>query len=272
MKSGQNCAIKRTIGPDNFLYSKSIIGERKMNYKICVVIPTYKEKLSEKEKKAILNNCKCLNGIRKFFIVPENLDCTFYQKYFPKVRIVRFPDKYFRDIEAYNKLMLSIKFYSKFKKYKYMLICQADVWLLKQTSDLDKIVQQGYDYIGAPWFPKMRIQFPDEKYTRWYFREYRLSVGNGGLSLRNINSTISILKRYFLLKCIWKKNEDLFFSFIGEIIDYNFKIPSVEVAKKFSLESKSQEIIKREKQIPFGVHAYDKYYPKLPYESQEIYK
>lgn len=241
-----------------------------MDYEICVVIPTYKEKLTEKEKLATLNNCMCLNGIRKYFVVPDNLNCSFYKKYFPEVRIVRFPDRYFINIEAYNKLMLNINFYNKFKKYKYILICQTDVWLLKQTSDLKKFVRMGFDYIGAPWFPKMRIQFPDEKYTKWYFKEYRLSVGNGGLSLRNIASTIRILKKYFFLICIWHKNEDLFFSFIGEVLDKNFKIPSTEIAKEFSLEIRSRELIKRKKQIPFGVHAYEKHYPKLPYESQRL--
>lgn len=241
-----------------------------MDYEICAVIPIYKEKLSEKEKVATLNNCKCLKGIRKFFVVPQNLNCTFYQKHFPGVRIVRFSDKYFTNIEAYNKLMLSIKFYKKFKKYKYMLICQTDVWLLKQANDLRKIAQKGYDYIGAPWFPKMRIQFPDEKITKWYFSEYWLTVGNGGLSLRNVESTIKILKKYFFLICIWQKNEDIFFSFIGEVLDKNFKIPSMEIAKEFSLEIRSRELIKRKKQIPFGVHAYEKHYPKLPHESQNL--
>lgn len=251
------------------------MGKRQYEYmkkEVCVIIPVYKEKLSAKEEKATLNNCICLKEVQKFFIVPDNLDCTYYTQVFPKVALVRFPTKYFKSINTYSRLMLSIRFYKKFEEYRYVLICQTDVWLLKNTGTLKKFTKLGYDYIGAPWFPKTRIQFPSQKISNWHFKEYELSVGNGGLSLRNVNKTIYILKRYFWLKCLWGENEDLFFSFIGEMIDKNYRIPSVKIAEKFSLETRSKDMIIKEGIIPFGVHAYQKYFRELPRQTKEIKK
>lgn len=239
-----------------------------MKRDVCVVIPIYKKRISKEEEAAILHNCVYLQGVRKFFVAPENLNCDYYRKVFPKVSIIRFPAKFFKNTETYSKLMLSIKFYQVFQSYQYMLICQPDVWLLKTANILRDFAGLGYDYIGAPWFPSMRIQFPSKKYTDWYLKEYELSVGNGGLSLRNIKNTICILKKYFWLKCLWKENEDLFFSFVGEVLDKTYKIPTAQIAKKFSLEIRSRELIKGAGIVPFGVHAYDKYYPELPHEQK----
>lgn len=236
--------------------------------KVCVIIPVYKEKISAKEERAILNNCIRLKGIKKFFIVPKNLNCAYYRKNFSKVSIVEFPPKYFKNTDTYSRLMLSVHFYKKFEEYEYMLICQPDVWVLGNEELLKKFLR--YDYIGAPWFPKMRIKFPKREFISCFFIKYQLSVGNGGLSLRKIDSTIRILKKYFWLRCLWCGNEDLFFSFIGEKVDKKYKIPSMKIARRFALETRSYDIIKNEGIIPFGVHAYDKYYRELPRQAEKI--
>ena len=54
---------------------------------------------------------------------------------------------------------------------------------------------EGYDYYGAPWkvgFPQYRFLF-----NRWAIQtnKKRFYVGNGGLSLRKIASTLDLLAR-----------------------------------------------------------------------------
>lgn len=243
-----------------------------MTKDICMVIPIYKAYFSKDEESATLNNCRCLHGIKKIFIAPQNLDGLYYKKHFPGVGLVRFPEKFFKSTETYNKLMLCTRFYKRFKGYRYILICQPDVWLLGQTDTLREFGRLKYDYIGAPWFPKMQIQFPSAKTTRWHFKSYQLSVGNGGLSLRNVKSTIHILRKFFWLKLIWQENEDLFFSFIGEVLDKKYKIPAAGEAKLFALETNSYMLINNKGIIPFGVHGYTRYYAELPFEIRRLQK
>lgn len=233
---------------------------------VCAIIPIYKEELTCDEEKAIVNNLYQLKGIDTYLIGPNTLNCRYYNLKFSGISIIRFEEWYFQSVKTYNKLMLKVNFYRKFCDYKYMLICQPDAWILKGEKTLRQFIGFGYDYIGAPWNPGMKIQLFDKGILRWYSKTYELCVGNGGLSLRNINSTIRILMKYYLLKSIWNKNEDLFFSFIGEKLDRTYRIPNAEIASRFSLEYNSRVMIKKRGIIPFGVHAYDEYYEQLPDE------
>ena len=108
---------------------------------------------------------------------------------------------------------------------KHALIFQTDTVLLKDT--IDDFLE--YDYVGAPWC------------LQWLsFLNAKFKVGNGGLSLRNVQKmydttmdcsrTISTIYGDIPLQ-----NEDIYFSYYLEKTNAN--IPSIEVASKFSVET-----------------------------------
>ena len=121
----------------------------------------------------------------------------------------------------YSLLLLNIKFWETLKTYncKNALIFQIDTLLMNDNVD-DFI---NYDYIGAPW------------HTNHY--NLKLEVGNGGLSLRNVNSMIEILTTCPILSLETGEflPEDIYFSYWCKNKKYN--IPTLENATLFSFET-----------------------------------
>jgi hypothetical protein len=100
---------------------------------------------------------------------------------------------------------------------EYSFIFQTDTVLLKDN--IDDFLK--YDYIGAPWCRK------------WLGL---LEVGNGGLSLRNVNKMYTIAETYprisnnHYLEC-----EDIYFSYW--LLQEDANVPTIEVAKTFAVET-----------------------------------
>lgn len=118
----------------------------------------------------------------------------------------------------YNYLLLSSNFWElliNIFECKHALIFQTDTLLLKDT--VDDFLE--YDYVGAPW------------YKEWI---EGVRVGNGGLSLRNTEKMLTICNN--LRKSpVANMNEDIYFSYMCK--ELNFKVPTLEDAKKFSVET-----------------------------------
>lgn len=89
-----------------------------------------------------------------------------------------------------------------------------------------------YDYIGAPWD------------TSWFAFDRSHLVGNGGFSLRTRSKILSLLGH---MKYDFKIPEDVWYA--QHLHRVNAVIPSVEIAKTFSVESIYYE-------RPLGVHRY----------------
>jgi hypothetical protein len=155
-----------------------------------VIIPLYKGHHSDEEKASLIQTFKVLKNHAIIIVGPKNkslksMICSSI-KGFGDFTYVPFKDNYFNGIKSYNRLMLSTLFYNKFKKFDYILICQADAYVFE-----DKLLEWcnlGYDYIGAPWF-KPSIEEPD-------LHKAFLGVGNGGLSLRKTSSMLKVLNTF----------------------------------------------------------------------------
>jgi hypothetical protein len=123
----------------------------------------------------------------------------------------------------------------KEKGCEHALIFQMDTVLLKPN--VNSFLK--YDYIGAAWCIKwLNI----------------LEFGNGGLSLRNVNTMKMITencKRYVESIYGWRylENEDIYFSYWVYLLasSRNLKIPDVETCGKFSVET-------RYSKDPCGMH------------------
>lgn len=210
---------------------------------VAVVIPTYKMILSEIEQISLSQVFKVLNGYDIYFVAPEGIEA----EYLKDAWIERFGTAYFEGIAGYNKLMLSSDFYRRFEEYKYILLYQLDAFVFSDI--LLDFCNMGYDYIGAPWIPGMKRKIEDEYvYT---------NVGNGGFSLRNIQSTIRLLDKNREALSKYSDNEDQFFAFCDS---NDFNIAPVSIALNFAFERRVEYCFTlNHGKLPFGCHAWERY-------------
>ena len=259
---------------------------------VAIVVPVYKKDFSESEKISMKHLLYFLKNYDKYFIVSKKSRINH-----PEFEIISFNNKYFKSIKTYSKLLLTQKFYKKFKKYKYILIYQLDALVF--SDQLLDWCNKNYDYIGAPWInSEMKKVFP--RYNK------PDCCGNGGFSLRNVKNCIKVLntakqtpfnilgksllaeidlfkqkekrvKKYLkIIKNLfrnssavkYKHNEDIFWSFEANKYYPDFKIPPPDIGLKFAFEVGPKYCFEKNKyQIPFGCHAWKKYDKKfwLPY-------
>lgn len=241
---------------------------------VVVVIPIYLPTLSATEEVALKQCLKVLSRYDIVIVKPQGLDIANIASVYNLSCVVDFPDRCFSSLRAYNKLVLTESFYDSFKEYSYMLIYQLDAYVFKD--ELLFWINQGYDYIGAPWIP-----WKTEKYLsaqkrfslsvrrnfwkivdrrKMYLEKYHYyQVGNGGLTLRRIDKMIRITRDYKEIidsKLADDKPflpEDLFL--FADKIGCQLKRPSYRIAMRFSMELNPEWTYKRNKcQLPFGCH------------------
>lgn len=131
--------------------------------------------------------CKNIRGTSNYTLWPDSLNLDLYHRLMGKdlrLKVERFDDKNFTDVNAYNKLMLKREFYNRFKIYRHILIYQLDAWVFKD--ELLKWCSYNYAYIGAPWFS-------DDKPLTGL--PHFMGIGNGGFSLRDVKKHLRILSK-----------------------------------------------------------------------------
>jgi len=217
-------------------------------------VPIYKKQPSKSEACSLLQ-LRLLGVENVTLVCPENLDLSKYLALWPEIQVQRYAPEHFESVQSYNDLVISPAFYSPFaNQYDYLLICQLDAFLL--SNQILEFCDQGYDYYGAPWkigFPQYRFLF-----NRWpiQMNTKRFHVGNGGLSLRKIESTLNLLERkadhvsknYFM--------EDAFFGYWGSV-DPSFQACPPLVAATFSLEMDPDYWMKKTGLLPMGLHGFE---------------
>lgn len=228
-----------------------------MKKKLAVIIPIYQKKLNSAEEKSVsICRDKLGAGYDLFFIAPESLNMGNYSV-FSDIALKRFPDKYFKGTDTYNKLMLNPKFYEVFTDYEYMLIAQTDTLILNDGNEIERFMDAGYDYWGAPWEEKQEYWFHTTKsflYEKFGLgKKFLLRVGNGGFSLRHIDKTIAILKNKWFWKMLWTGNEDFFFALYGLDNKIGYRVAPLEQAQMFALETDMRENLQNGLK-PFAVH------------------
>ena len=212
--------------------------------KVIILVPIYKETMNPMELISLTQLKKVMGKYEICFVAPQSLSGFRIEG----IRNELFPDAYFESIDSYNRLMLSSSFYSRFLQYKYMLIYQLDAFVFEDR--LQHFCSLGYDYIGAPWLRGMS-QRDGEKMKFFH-------VGNGGLSLRNIQNTIKLLNRNNSENDFqYENNEDGFFASKNGI---EYKVAPIEVALQFSFESEVKRCYyENAKELPMGCHAWWRY-------------
>ena len=245
---------------------------------VCIVIPIYKREFSHYEQISFDSIYNTLGDNNPIIIVkPHSLNIDNITDKYKGIAIETFDDNYFKSIAGYNKLMLSTEFYERFEQYRYILIAQTDCYIFKD--ELSLWCEKGYDYIGAPWLVKPIYKFPLFKLVSYIKKRYcqatgkpnsqitNNKVGNGGLSLRKVESHIKataelqeIVNRYLTQpKRSAVFNEDVFFAIEPNKNGLNFKYPSPIEALEFSFDkypNLSSNLIKGK--TPMGCHGWYK--------------
>ena len=256
---------------------------------VVVIIPAYCESLTKYELSSLKQCNTILKRYPRILVCHSALNVSNYKEHVPDLKFEYFGKENFKDVEGYNRLLLSFEFYERFKDFEYILIYQLDAWVFRD--ELDYWCQKGYDYIGAPWFDEFGTY---EKGNKLW------AVGNGGFSLRKIASfldifysknrlfkisaletnypkkrgIISTLKRNLIisLKMLGFKNttnyyiqsykygEDTFWSIFLKKSEMPMKIPLCEEASNFSFEKSPMYLYEiTGNRLPFGCHAWQKH-------------
>lgn len=220
---------------------------------VCIVVPLYKKVINGFEMISLRQLFRVLPEYPVCIVLPESMKVPDYMtKYISGVSIERFPDYYFSDVASYSGLLLDMSFYIRFSQYEYIMIYQLDAFVFSDR--LMEFVGLGLDYLGAPL-------------NNHYWREYH--VGNGGLSLRRVNTFLRVLEKRSIICSHHKRNvfengEDNFWAFCGINGKIDFVVPDIQVASNFSTQSNcfnGLELIKKTG-LPFGTH----HFPKWNYD------
>lgn len=174
-----------------------------------IVIPVYRT--PDDREEVALRQCQKMLGMRYpvEVVCPDGLDSGPFTAFLPNATFRRLAPSRFRNIKAYNALMLEPDFYRHYADYDYMLVYQPDAYVF--SDNLDTWLRLGYDYIGAPWLPndnwfqltigevvravKRRVS-PIGSTRRLKHAQFQYRVGNGGLSLRRIQCMIRVTEQY----------------------------------------------------------------------------
>ena len=244
---------------------------------VTVVIPIYKTCFSSFEKTAWNQCIKILNEHPITIIKPQSLDISKLYSIYPFLKVENFDDHYFKDIQGYNKLMLSSMFYERFLSYKFILIYQLDAFVFKD--DLLLWCNKDYDYVGAPFGPakvtlvgKLKILYQKFKANQKKIINASSAfhmVGNGGFSLRKTHVFYNYalqnnqeIKKFIdnptqsIYRCAFN-NEDVFWSILVNKEKKHISMPRFYEALHFSIESDPLVAIRYNKCVlPFGCHAW----------------
>jgi len=249
---------------------------------VAVIIPIYKQELSELERHSLARCVAVLGRHPLVFFGPRSLTPTHHFRVAPTAIQEGFDDTYFSSPETYSKLLLTTSFYERFSAFDYVLVYQLDAFVFHDA--LTEWCLRSYDYLGAP--------FRNASDSSW------LGVGNGGFSLRNVRSFLAVLtslskedpeaywnierllttsRTKLLLKSYrkWKKRlgrredvreflsrfiaegrpEDLFWGLHAVRFHPPFRVAPVDVALDFAIEGGLLDVGTRyASRPPFGCH------------------
>ncbi|MES2151913.1 MAG: DUF5672 family protein [Pseudomonadota bacterium] len=235
-----------------------------MQEKTIVVIPVYKAELDVFEQFSLQRSVHALARRKLVFAGPDGLDMGYYQRLYPQIPFVPFAPEFFASIPGYNRLLLSKQFHASFGDYEFMLILQTDAIILRD--ELDFWEAQPFDYVGAPWPEQYELFVNLDRFVGSNGKHMKVSVGNGGLSLRRIGKCVALFDEFPDATNVFRhtgSSEDLFYSVMGAL-SADFVLPNEMTASRFSMELRpSYYHTVNGGRLPMGTHAWWKYEPEF---------
>ena len=216
---------------------------------VVIAVPVYKEELAWNEEISLKRLMTVLRRYPIIFFVKDGIRAD-YLPTGKNITRITIDKNYMNSIADYNNLMLEPDFYRLFGDYEYVLIHQLDAIIFHDR--LKYFCELGYDYYGARWWYCIQSVASNPRCRR-------LTVGNGGLSLRHVTHTIEVLEknRMEVKKRSQNTNEDNVFSLLGGNHENNYRLCPVKVACDFSGELFMERVVKKNGgKLPFGAHAW----------------
>ncbi len=152
------------------------MSQLKSTRSAAVVVPVYRREFTTDEEISLRHLRHFLSSYDRWLCLPTSLEV-----HLPGFGSKHFEDRHFTNVASYSKLLLSKEFYESFAAYEYILIYQLDSLVF--SNHLGEWCQASYDYIGAPLFRS------ETDASKGFSR-----VGNGGFSLRNVQSFVRVLE------------------------------------------------------------------------------
>lgn len=202
--------------------------------KVAIAVPiTNRPNLTPDEQISLNHLLHFLGGYDIYFIAPEGLDI-----HHPQIENKYFSHKYFGSGAAHSKLLLSTTFYEAFIDYEYLLLCHLDTLVF--SDQLNQWCDEDYDYIAPPW-----IVHEDAPYAG--LPEYEGKIGNGGFSLRKIDSFLKVINSNVYFRDpedFWKvscKGKSSLWKFLNQPRRLMYRIPrfnnaQIEISRKIGIE------------------------------------
>ena len=228
--------------------------------KAVVVVVAHKSQLTVSERVSFIRCVTVLASHPIVLLCPEGMDVGVYRDLGGNnFQVYRVPREALESRQSYNRLKSQSQFYKLFRDFEYLLTYELDAYVFD-----DQLVywcDQGYDYIGAPWFDKVRRT---EKEGKRYknLKTFR-GAGNSGFSLRNVQACLRALKELEKRPQVRHRHEDLFWCrVVPEFTTFNVAAP--EEALRFSFEVQPGYLYKLNNyRLPFGCHAWRRRGPKF---------
>lgn len=256
--------------------------EKSSSPSVCIVVPVYRSALPPREAMSLAQCTRVLGHYPIAFVKPQSLNIDPLLKRCPGARVESFEDEFFRGVDGYNRLMLSDPFYGRFSTHEFMLIHQLDAYVF--ADELAHWCSQSFDYLGAPWITRERIEFPSKAFLlkqRLYQMldvrnrddgflhraQYGYIGGNGGFSLRRISRMREALAQCAAQLPAYRQrahhthNEDVFFCVEANRRKTLIRLAPFRVALQFSWET--HPAVARALmpgRLPFGCHGWDRHY------------
>ncbi len=192
-----------------------------------MLTPIWRPSLGDTELRSLAISAGANESIDKTFIAPEGLVVDFYREHFPDWQIRFFDAQHFESVQAYSYWMTQPDLYRAFARYDYMVMCQLDSILLR---DVQELPVTEWDYLGAVWEPAVRVIRLGQRALvataaprsegPWWVKHVgrKVSVGNGGLSVRRVSAMIQCseaLMGQYRDSLRTGLLEDLYFSALG---------------------------------------------------------
>ena len=238
---------------------------------MAIVTPIWEESLKPTAEAFIRRSILATAELPHWYVAPETLDTSWYERFSPASRVARFPDAFFRSSQTYSRLLISPRFYAAFERYEFITICQTDAVLIDNPASAP---MDNLDYLGAPWNPPLRSlkigkrlyvtsSFGHDNESRLIQRLGRdIHVGNGGLSIRRIDPHKQVanrLTRKISSSSLEAINEDAVLCSVGPSL--GLRIAGQALAEQIFLESESRHLT----DIPpvYGFHGLERWNPGL---------
>lgn len=249
-----------------------------MKKKVVIVVPIYRD-FTPTERVSFEQGIKVLSDYTFNLLHPRRFSVEgIMATYGDRVQLTEtaLADEHFTSVASYSDLLLTEAFYQLYADYEFMLIYQLDAYVFENR--LEEWLAKGYDYVGAPWIPseywwKATVgrlvcclrNLGATDLTRIHYSNKYFAVGNGGFSLRRIETMRQVMAddRELIARCPYY--EDFYISQVATLT-HTLRLPSWREALKFSFEQSLQHCFRlNHHQLPFGCHywSHEKYYKRF---------